>query len=433
MTGKFEDLAGLDEGGAAGSVIERADGGEGFGVGVAEVEAREGVESLAGENGDGVGRRGGSEGERDGKEGGGGNGQSGRRCWSGLLRGEAGGGCGGSFGGAGEGVARGEFDVGVIPGDELEGEDGEDERGGKAEPFGVGGRFDFVFQCGEGVSVGRRFSVGEGFTDDGGVNLLFASDESERKRAERNCVYFARDAAGGLSDEGDGFGGANILISAAGGGEAVLNVVGDFERTERLDVGERGDALAKLLERGRVEAGGELGLAGQDDLDELAVFGFKVGDEAEHFENGVVEILGFVDDEDDAFAEASLFGEEVFEAGVEDDGIGVGGNAEVGDEVAKHFGGPALGLENEGGGGVAFEGAHEVEEESGFSHSGNSSEADETAAGLDGPDERGEGFAVGGAGIEEVGVGRVAERIRGKLEEIEKRLHFLTPPFGLQM
>jgi len=154
------------------------------------------------------------------------------------------------------------------------------------------------------------------------------------------------------------------------------------------------------------------------------VLGFKVRDQAEHFKDGIVEILGFVDDEDDAFAEASLFGEEVFEAGVEDDGIGVGGNAEVGDEVAKHLGGGALSLENKGGGGVAFEGAHEMEEKSGFSHSGNGGEADETAAGLDGPDQRGEGFAVGGAGIEEVGVGRVAERIRGELEEIEKRLHF---------
>ena len=196
---------------------------------------------------------------------------------------------------------------------------------------------------------------------------------------------------------------------------------------------ERGDALAKLLEGWRVEAGGELGLAGQDDLDELAVFGFKVGNETEHFEDGVVEILGFVDDEHDAFAEAGLLGEEVFEASVEGDGIGVDGNAEVGDEVTKHFIGRALSLENEGGGGVAFESAHEVEEERGFSHSGNGGEADETATGLDSPDKRGEGFAVCGAGIEEISVGRVAKGIAGEFEEIEKRLHFLTPSFCLQI
>jgi len=242
-------LAGLDDGGAAGSVIESADGGKGFGVGVAEVEAREGVESLAGEDGDGVGRRGGSERERGGKEGGGGDGRRRKKSlW--RERGEAGGGCGGGFGGAGQGVARGEFDVGVIPGDELEGEDGEDERGGKAEPFGVGGGLDFAFPCGQHVSLRGSLSIGEGFADDGGVNLLFSRDKSERKRTERNCVYFTGYAAAGLSDEGNGFGGEDTLISAAGSRQAMLDVVSDFDGRERLDVGERGDALAKLLERG---------------------------------------------------------------------------------------------------------------------------------------------------------------------------------------
>jgi hypothetical protein len=141
-----------------------------------------------------------------------------------------------------------------------------------------------------------------------------------------------------------------------------------------------------------------------------------------------VEILRFVDDEDDAFVEAGLIGEEVFEAGVEDDGIGVGGNAEVGGEIAKHFIGRALGLEDEGGGGVAGESAHEVKKQSGFSHSGNGGETDETATGLDGPDEGGEGFAVGGAWIEEGCVGRIPKGIVGEVEEIEKRLHF----FGLR-
>ncbi len=265
---------------------------------------------------------------------------------------------------------------------------------------------------------------------------FFARDEGEGKRAERNCVYFAGDAAAGLSDESDGFGGENLCVvlrGLCGGGEAMLHVVRDFDRSERLDVGERRNALAKLFERGRVEAGGELGLAGHDDLDELAVLGFKIGNEAEHFENGIVEILGFVDDEDDAFIEAGLLGEEVFEAGVEDDGIGIDGDAEVGDEVAKHFIGRALSLENEGGGGVAFKSAHEVEEERGFSHSGNGGEADETATRLDGPDKRGKGFAVGGAGIKKVSVGRVAKGIGGEFEEIEKRLHFLTPSFCLQI
>ena len=223
VVGEFEGLAGLDEGGAAGSVVEGADGGEGFGVGVAEVEAGEGVESLAGEDGDGVGRGCTNEANRGDRRFGkrlhgeerGGDGWSGRRGLR-TRSGEAGWRQGGGFGGASEGVMRGEFNVGVIPGDELESEDREDDSGGEGQPFGVRGRFDFVFQRGERVSVGRRFSVGESFADDGGVNLFFARDEGEGKRAKGNCVYFAGDAAAGLSDEGDGFGSENLCVGSRG-------------------------------------------------------------------------------------------------------------------------------------------------------------------------------------------------------------------------
>lgn len=183
------------------------------------------------------------------------------------------------------GVVRGKFDVGVIPGDELEGEDGKDESGGEGKPFGVSARFDFIFESGEETSGLRSFSVGESFASDGSVDLFLFGDEGERKRAEGNCIYFAGDAAAGLGDEGDGFGGEDILIGVAGGGEAMLDVVRDFEGSERIDVGERGNALAKLLEAGGVEARGEFGLASHDDLDELALLGFKIGEEAKHFEN----------------------------------------------------------------------------------------------------------------------------------------------------
>src|ERR1700733_9176705 len=211
--------------------------GEGEGVRGREAGRRE----AAATGGDGR-RVCGGRGARRGGDGGGGLG--------GRGRGGGGGGFEGVWVGGGGGVGRGEFDIGMIPGDELEGEDGEDERGGKAEPFGVGGRLDFAFPCGQHVSLRGSLSIGEGFADDGGVNLLFSRDKSERKRAERNCVYFTGYAAAGLSDEGNGFGGEDTLISAAGSRQAMLDVVSDFDGRERLDVGERGDALAKLLERG---------------------------------------------------------------------------------------------------------------------------------------------------------------------------------------
>src|SRR3954470_16392972 len=59
-----------------------------------------------------------------------------------------------------------------------------------------------------------------------------------------------------------------------------------------------GDPLAKLTQVVLVEAVAQLRLAEQDDLEQLAGVGLKVGKKTNLFQQGRAEVLGFIDDED---------------------------------------------------------------------------------------------------------------------------------------
>ena len=95
----------------------------------------------------------------------------------------------------------------------------------------------------------------------------------------------------------------------AGNAEAMLDVLADFVAIQRTQVIADGDALAQLAQIVIVQALPQLGLAHKHDLQELAVVGLEIGQQADLFEELVGEILRFIDDEH-GIAAGVCFGEE---------------------------------------------------------------------------------------------------------------------------
>ena len=81
----------------------------------------------------------------------------------------------------------------------------------------------------------------------------------------------------------------------------MLDVTADFAELQGFEVIANGDALAQVLQFGLVKMFAEFGLAHEDDLEELAIVGFQVGQEADLLEQFVGHVLGFIDNEDGIF------------------------------------------------------------------------------------------------------------------------------------
>ena len=99
----------------------------------------------------------------------------------------------------------------------------------------------------------------------------------------------------------------------AGDREAVANVVLGLLGRERLQVKARDDALRELLEVGPLEHRAQLGLADQDDLQELALVGLEVRQQAQLLEHLGRELLRLVDDQDVVLADCVRLQQEVVE------------------------------------------------------------------------------------------------------------------------
>ena len=117
----------------------------------------------------------------------------------------------------------------------------------------------------------------------------------------------ARNAAAGAVDGGDGFV-VEDAVGGAGDEQALGDVVRGLLRGDGVGAAPEGDALAELAEVGGAELLFELGLTGEDDLDELFGRGFEVGEQADLFEQLPGKVLGFVDDDD-----AGLFAAEALD------------------------------------------------------------------------------------------------------------------------
>ena len=89
----------------------------------------------------------------------------------------------------------------------------------------------------------------------------------------------------------------------AGDREAMADVVLGFLGRERVQVEARDHALGELLEVRALEHRAQLGLADQDDLQQLPLVGLEVGEKAQLLEHLGREHLRLVDDEDVVLAD----------------------------------------------------------------------------------------------------------------------------------
>src|SRR4051794_41928417 len=76
-----------------------------------------------------------------------------------------------------------------------------------------------------------------------------------------------------------------------------------------------GDPLDQLAQFGALQYGAQLGLAGQDELEQVVATDINVAEQSELLEGGGVEVLGLVDDERDAPAFGVAGGEPSGEGG----------------------------------------------------------------------------------------------------------------------
>lgn len=114
-----------------------------------------------------------------------------------------------------------------------------------------------------------------------------------------------------------------------------------------------GDALAKLAQFVFVQAIAQFRLAHQNDLQEFAIVGFEIREQADLFEHFFAQVLGFVDDEHGLFALLDLAEQKFVEDGKRIETV----EAEVLNRQTE-FGGDRLhelvsvqrGIQNEGGG-----------------------------------------------------------------------------------
>jgi hypothetical protein len=93
----------------------------------------------------------------------------------------------------------------------------------------------------------------------------------------------------------------------AGQFQPVLDILADLEARERLEMITHRDALAQLAQARAVQAVAQLRLAQQDDLQQLAVVGLDVGEQADLFEQVLGQILRLVNDEHGFLALLDLF------------------------------------------------------------------------------------------------------------------------------
>ncbi len=96
----------------------------------------------------------------------------------------------------------------------------------------------------------------------------------------------------------------------AGDAQPVVDVALGLEAVERLEVVAHGDALAQLAQAALVEPVAQLGLADQDDLQQLALVGLEVREQPHLLEQLRLEILRLVDQEHDVVAGLGLLEEE---------------------------------------------------------------------------------------------------------------------------
>jgi len=177
-----------------------------------------------------------------------------------------------------------------------------------------------------------QYAIDDGFVDD-----MRIGGEAVEEGVVAQAVDQAGGSAGEAGDLGDGFGGEDgkVAVQAAGPStacgdfQAMLNVLGDFLKGQRLEVIAEGDALAKLFEVGLRDFVAEFWLADEDDLQEFVGGRLQIGEHAQFFEDFVGEVLGFVDDDDDEAILGELLNQEAIETHEHGGFVGAGWDGDV--------------------------------------------------------------------------------------------------------
>ncbi len=122
---------------------------------------------------------------------------------------------------------------------------------------------------------------------------------------------------------------------AAGDAQAMLQILQALALVQRVDVTAHRDALGDLAEGRPRELHVELGLADEDDLQELVGVGFVVREQSQVFERLLVEVLGLVDDQGRGFTRRGALVQKRVERRQEIDAVAArAGLAEVGEGLA---------------------------------------------------------------------------------------------------
>ena len=182
----------------------------------------------------------------------------------------------------------------------------------------------------------------------------------------------------------NGFGAEDGFAVGAGDAQTLGDVVRRFLSGERGSFTAQHDALTKLAKFGKFEFVFQLGLTGQNNLQEFFRGSFQIGEKTNFFKNRKAEILRFIDDKDGIFAGTIALEKPFVElhellAFV----ANVAGDVELREDEIEHLAGIDAGIEEKSGACAALmEPLEQTVDESGLAGADFAGESDEAFAGL---------------------------------------------------
>jgi hypothetical protein len=252
------------------------------------------------------------------------------------------------------------------------------------------------------------------------TDLSFLQGKTDEKRIVAEGVdgfwgsrgKLARRPSGPLAEEG-----SRILPDNF---QAVLDVLVGLLFIERKDVSPEIDALSELPKIRPPQLFLELGLPGEDDLEQLVFSGFKVGEKPQVFQAPAVQVLGLVHHDHHVSAGRELFNGKFVEAM---DGFRLGQalffgrKPQILEDHLKHLLEGDVRVEDVGHLHVLSNAIEGGPEQRGLPGAGFADHDDKPPSLPDPVDEGGEDFPVRRAQVEELRVGRDVKGLFGKFVE----------------
>ena len=165
------------------------------------------------------------------------------------------------------------------------------------------------------------------------------------------------------------------------------------------------------VSRGCAELHSQLGLAGQNDLQQLGIVRLEIGKHAHGFEHGVVEILRFVHDQDKTFPRKQFFKQDLVQFAVHgDETHPLHIDGQLLQDVLDKFAAIALRLEQKHGARSVAQLFHQLVQEGGLAHSRLGDQRKKSPIVRNSKGEGGERLAVSPAGVQ---VRRVRRHSKG--------------------